>query len=104
MDPQILPFEKLDDVFFRKSQVVVGTRLVYSGRTDPGAIWEVVGIYTFDKQQGLDVMTTSVRTLDDEVHVRKVSGQSNRAAHPVGATIWMQFVYFSYSAIWRIAR
>src|SRR4051812_40925652 len=95
--------ERPDDVFFRKNQIVVGTQLVYSGRTDPGAVWEVVGIYTYDRRRGEDVMTHSVRTMADEVHVRKVSGKSNNAAHEIGATIFMTFVYFSYSAIWRIA-
>jgi len=89
----------LDDIFFHKTQLHVGTRLSYYGRNDSMSSWDIieikshflgntVGQYRIRKVE-------EVRHLSDIVEVRNIhTGQRRK----------MSFSYMSYSAIWRLAR
>src|SRR4051812_19743235 len=83
-----------DDVFFRKDQITVGTRLTYMGRSDTGAVWEVYRIYSFDRKKGKDVRVEVCKRLKDEVQIRRVSNTKPPKRH--GKQMFMSFQYFSY--------
>lgn len=86
----------LDDIFFHKSQIAVGTTLRYVGRLDPGSLWDVTSItsHTWRGGSAHPTVVPGVQYLSDTLHLRR---RGNGDAH--AAT----FVYLSYSAIWRIA-
>jgi hypothetical protein len=95
---RIKPEVVLDDIFFHKSQLQYGTKLIYFGRWDPKSIWEVIDIksHFLGKEVG-DVKikkVNQVRFLSDSLTVRNVKTQETRT---------ITFSYISYSAIWRIA-
>lgn len=82
-----------DDVFFHKHQLRVGTALRYHGRSNPGALWFVVKIYTTDKGRHVPRAETFPQTLGDIVRLKN---------HETGEVRFFPFVYLSYSSIWRI--
>jgi len=91
-------WQGFDSVFFHKSQVVVGTKLVNFGRMYHGEIWEVVEIRSYRKAQKTGRMLTlnieETSKLNDDVLIR--SNERN-------ITRQVTFGTLSYSAIWRLA-
>ena len=83
--------ENSDPVFFRKHDLRVGTSLRYYGRTDPGGLWFVTGIWTPDRRGPRQ--ETFPQTLDDLVRLKN---------HESGEVRFMRFSYLEYSAIWRL--
>jgi hypothetical protein len=82
-----------DPVFFTKHQLRVGTALRYYGRTAPGSLWFVTGIYSNNKGKTVPRQETFPQTLDDLVRLHN---------HETGEVRFMHVIYLSYSAIWRI--
>lgn len=82
-----------DPIFFRKHQLRVGTALRYYGRTDPGGLWFVTGIYTDDHGRHRPRAETFPQTLDDLVRLRN---------HQTSEIRFMRFSYISYSALYRV--
>lgn len=82
-----------DDVFFHKHQLRVGTALRYYGRTGPGTLWFVTGVYTSDRGRHVPRQETFPQTLEDLIRLRN---------HETGEVRFMSFTYLSYSSIWRI--
>jgi hypothetical protein len=90
---EVLPFlheDHDDDIFFRKHQLRIGTALRYYGRTKPGSLWFVTGVYT---GQHIHRKETFPQKLTDLVRLKN---------HQTGEVRFMRFVYLEYSAIWRI--
>jgi hypothetical protein len=87
-----------DDIFFHKSQLHYGTRLIYYGRLDPMSIWEIVDIksYFLGKVVGQYSLkkVPEIRHLNDILYFRKINTNETKK---------MSFGYLSYSAIWRLA-
>ena len=82
-----------DPVFFHKRQLRVGTALRYYGRTGPGQLWFVTGIYSTNKGQHVPRKETFPQTILDLIRLRN---------HETGEVRFMSFQYLEYSAIWRI--
>lgn len=80
-----------DPVFFHKSQLKSGTRLINFGRLYHGEVYEVIGIRTWQatKLKRVD----SVQRLSDEISLYQVDTHATRV---------LTFSTLSYSAIWRI--
>jgi hypothetical protein len=94
---RVKPEVVLDDIFFHKSQLHYGTRLIYYGRWEPLSIWEVIDIrsHFLGKEVG-DVKVKKVneiRYLSDSLTVRNIKTSETRQ---------VSFSYLSYSAIWRL--
>lgn len=89
----------LDDIFFHKTQLKIGTRLAYYGRSDAMSEWQIVGItsHFLSKKVGQYRMkpVDEIRHLSDIIELQKVGSNSTRK---------MNFSYMSYSAIWRLAQ
>jgi hypothetical protein len=83
----------VDDVFFTKHQLRVGTALRYYGRTAPGTLWFVTGIYTSDRGRHVPRQETFPQTLEDLIRIRN---------HETGEVRFMAFQYLSYSSLYRI--
>lgn len=90
------PAPMLDDIFFHKTQIKIGTRLRYMGRLAPNTTWVVTSIRTRDSKTGRLRPSDSVQKLSDDVYLRR---EDNRRDLRQGT-----FQYLSYSAIWRLAR
>jgi hypothetical protein len=90
-----------DPVFFTKTDVGIGSHIQYFGRTDPGSIWEVIGIksYVRDEKTGLfkSSRLSYVRTLNDDITLRCVSDTPKTLRKRS-----LSFSSLSYSAIWRM--
>jgi hypothetical protein len=90
-----------DDVFFHKSQIKVGTRLLNFGRKDHGSIWVVTHIYTHVILESGRIRRDTiemVQKLNDYVEFRKVvrGVTSNEQRQRT-------FGSLSYTAVWRLA-
>lgn len=86
-----------DEVFFHKSQIRVGTRLINYGRTRHGTEWTVIEVKTFKvgrTGRAYASKTGGVAKLTDEVVVRRKGANETRQ---------ISFAAMSYSAIWRLA-
>lgn len=90
------PAPILDDVFFHKSQVRIGTAFVYMGRMDPLSVWTVVDVHTFARSKNgwKRRRAEEVAKLKDEVVLHREGGQHK--------SLQLSFQYMSYSAIWRM--
>jgi translation elongation factor P/translation initiation factor 5A len=85
-----------DDVFMHASQVKIGARIRYHGRTDHGSVWQVTEIRTLEPGRGYNVKSVhSVQRLKDEVILIRV-GKLTKEKRQI------TFSYMSYSAIWRM--
>lgn len=99
MRATIIPYPRTTDeqpddpIFFTKHQLRVGTALRYYGRTGPGQLFFVTGIYTSNKGRHQPRQETFPQTLDDLVRLQN---------HETGEVRFMRFSYLEYSAIWRI--
>jgi hypothetical protein len=82
-----------DDVFFHKHQLRVGTALRYYGRSNPGALWFVTGIFSTNKGRHIPRAETFPQTLEDLVRLKN---------HETGEVRFFRFSYISYSSIYRI--
>jgi hypothetical protein len=95
----VIPYPRPDDeqsddpVFFTKRQLRVGTALRYYGRTGPGSLFFVTGIYTTRNGRHVPREETFPQTLDDLVRIKN---------HETGEVRFVRFAYASYSAIWRV--
>lgn len=86
-----------DEVFFHKSQIAVGVRLINFGRKAHGEMWEVVEIKSYRMSRTGRVMgrkVDQVIKLSDDVTVRAIGRNEIRQ---------LSFSTLSYSAIWRVA-
>jgi ribosomal protein S28E/S33 len=88
-----------DAVFFHKSQISVGVKLVNFGRKAHGEIWEVIEIKTYrmaatGSGRVLSRKTDGVIKFTDDIIVRRAGANEVRQ---------LSFATLSYSAIWRIA-
>jgi hypothetical protein len=88
-----------DAVFFHKSQIKVGVRLMNFGRKAHGEIWEVVEIKTYrmaatGSGRMLSRKVDVVGKFTDDIIVRRIAANETRQ---------LSFQTLSYSAIWRIA-
>lgn len=94
--PAPKPAPVLDNIFFHKTQIKIGTRLWHMGRLAPNTVWVVTSIRTWDAKTGRLRPSDSVQKLSDDVYLRR---EDNRHDLRQGT-----FHYLSYSAIWRLAR
>ena len=87
-------WQEPDDVFFHKSQVAIGTVLVYHGRLNHGSLWRVTDIigYRAVRRRHLNI----VESLSDQIELTRMN--SNEAVKTLG------FMYISYSSLWRISK
>jgi hypothetical protein len=97
-ESRVKPEIVLDDIFFHKSQLNYGTKLVYYGRWEPMSTWEIVDIksHFLGKEVG-DVKikkVNQVRYLSDSLTLKNTVTYETRI---------LTFSYMSYSAIWRLA-
>lgn len=85
-----------DPIFFHKSQVSVGSRLRYFGRTNPNSEWRVVAIQSYRRVNKTWRMhhVEQVAHLGDDVIVVNQATWEQRT---------ISFSYMSYSAIWRLS-
>jgi hypothetical protein len=86
-----------DSVFFHKSQVHVGSKLLNLGRLTPRTIWEVTAIRTFIRTSSGGYRAHRVQTpnhLSDIVVLKCLDVRMMREC---------TFGNLSYSAIWRLA-
>jgi hypothetical protein len=88
----------LDNVFFHKSQVRMGSTFINVGRLEPGTRWRVTGIVSYTptvtgryRRDNVQV----VRKLSDDVTMTRMGGREHRTA---------TFVYLSYSSIWQLEK
>lgn len=86
-----------DKVFFRKTDVGLGTVLEYFGRHAPGSKWSITKIYTFEWHNGQvrSKQIDYVSKLDDEIVLSNINGKA--------FDMHLTFGYLSYSSIWRIS-
>lgn len=87
-----------DVVFFHKSQIYLGTRLINCGRLSHGSIWAVVAIKTYHQTPGgrwVARPVDSVTKLSDELVLQNSDGSDTRQ---------LSFAGLSYSAIWRLVQ
>ena len=97
-DHRVKPDIVLDNIFFHKSQLVPGVKLIYYGRWEPMSIWEIVEIksHYLGKEVG-DIKYKKVQKvifLSDSLALKNVA---------TGEIRTLTFSYMSYSAIWRLA-
>lgn len=95
--PEHKPAPTDDSIFFHKGQLTTKTRLVYRGRLDPGSLWRVTSIVTYDRPLGTGTYrrreVSSVVRLNDDITLTRIGSNETRSA---------SFGYLSYSAIWRL--
>jgi hypothetical protein len=82
-----------DHVFFRMVDIYLDQHLVFMGRTEPGTLWKVVQISSFNRRKGRYENVPVVRRMGDFVNLRCIDGLGWRA---------LTFSYLSYSALWRL--
>jgi hypothetical protein len=82
-----------DDVFFHKHRLRVGTALRYYGRSNPGGLWFVTGIFSTNKGRHVPRAEIFPQTLEDLVRLKN---------HETGEVRFHGFSYLAYSAIWRL--
>lgn len=87
-----------DNIFFHRSQVTVGTRIVNFGRVYHGEVWTVIEIRDYYKSARSGEMRTrrvnEVIKLTDDLVLRSDDRNITRQ---------VSFGTLSYSAIWRLA-
>lgn len=88
-----------DPIFFHKSQVKLGMRLVYFGRRNHGELWEVIEIKTYRQAKTgsgrwITRQAEEIEKISDDVVVRRLNGNETKQ---------LTFATLSYSAIWRLA-
>lgn len=97
-EPQSKPAPIMDDVFFHKSQIEYGTRILCLGRLTPNAIWRVTMIESnFLGSRLGDIKLKKVN------QIRYLSDVITLKSEETGEVRKMTFIYLSYSAIWRLA-
>jgi hypothetical protein len=87
-----------DDVFFHRSQIKPGVRLVFFGRINHGDVWRIHEIRSYATTPQGRLLTRKlevVEHLSDEVVI--VDQVTNRVRN-------LRFATLSYSACWRITR
>lgn len=89
----------MDDVFFHKSQIEFGTKILCLGRLTPNTIWTVIQIeshFLGGKVGKIKLKKVNqIRYLNDVITIQsEETGEKKR----------MAFIYLSYSAIWRLAQ
>jgi hypothetical protein len=90
-----------DPVFFHKSQVQIGTKLINIGRRNIFPMeWEVTKIYTFSIVRGQyrSRNTDKVVKLSDAIELRPINPPKGWKRKYME----LSFQYLSYSSIWRI--
>lgn len=105
---QVIPFKKankkkpdviLDDVFFHKTQLTPGVKLICYGRLDPLSEWEVVEMKSrFTGKTVGEIKTRKVmelRFLSDKIYLRNTKTNDVKI---------QTFSGMSYSAIWRLKK
>jgi hypothetical protein len=85
-------WQGLDDVFLHRSQVNIGSELLYYGRLDHGSVWRVVEIKTFSKG-GRAYKIDYIKTMRDVVVLLRRGSNETRQ---------VSFAQLSYCAIWRL--
>lgn len=86
-----------DQVFFHKSQIKPGTRVVCFGRVNHGDEWIVDEIKTYritKSGRAIPSQVNEVTKLTDDIVLRRVGGNVFRQ---------VSFASLSYSAVWRLA-
>jgi len=86
-----------DQVFFHRSQIKIGARIMNFGRLDHGQIWEVVEIKSYRVNRAGNWTSDKVdvvQKLADDVTIRRLGSNEHRTT---------SFANLSYSAIWRLA-
>jgi len=96
--PKPKPPVILDDIFFHKTQLHFGSKLICLGRLNPRSMWEVIGIESHFLGENVgDVKlkrVNEIRYLSDIVKIRNIETKEVRR---------FSFASMSYSAIWRLA-
>jgi hypothetical protein len=91
-------WQESDEIFFHRSQIKPGVRLMYYGRREHGEVWEVVEVKTYRVAESGRITSRTVdeivRPTTDDVLLRRISTNETRL---------MSFYRLSYSAIWRLA-
>lgn len=80
-----------DNIFFEKTQLVVGKKLVYQGVSDPDSEWNITEIKTETKKKMKN--TNQAQKLNDQVLLKKLGTNETKR---------MSVCYLSYSSIWRL--
>ena len=84
-----------DGIFFNKSDIKTGSRIIHYGRRASKTTWIIYDIWTFTGS-GRDRVRSSVadvRTLDDRLDLR---------CEETGERRTMSFTYLVYSSLWRL--
>lgn len=96
-DTALARWQGPDSIFFHKSQIKIGTRLLNFGRLNHGQIWRVIEIYTWAPDGHghlVQAPATEVTRLSDDIVIESTN------PHQIRQTT---FSTMSYSAIWRLA-
>lgn len=86
-----------DPIFFHRSQLKIGTRILNFGRLTHGQLWEVIEIYTWKPDGSGNLIRTPAREvtrLTDDIILQTI-----RQPRQIRQTT---FSTMSYSAIWRL--
>jgi hypothetical protein len=86
-------WEDTDDVFIHRSQIKIGTELVYFGRLHHGTKWRVVEIKNVSPG-GRTTRVERIKHIDDIVVLVRIGSNETKQ---------YGFCYLSYIAIWRLA-